>query len=198
MKLRAAERGDLDAMALLHTEAFRGEIGPLVGQRYLRAFLGWFANGEGCVALVAQEDAQILGYVVGAPDGYGPRLTRELLPSIAFGVLANLPRIIMHRSFRRQVHARLVNVVLRRERTSPIFEATPAGCFNLIGIGTSPAARGRGIGKALVAALCERASGRPVILDVFKDNAAALGLYQGCGFRPLAEEGRVMRMIRDP
>lgn len=198
MKVRDTRAADLDEVARLHAAAFAGEIGPIVGRAYLKAFLGWFLEAPGAISLVAEVDERIVGYVFGAPDGYGPGLTRTLMPVIAAGVLRNLPRVLLHPSFRRQVRSRLANLVLRREPKSVIFESTPPGCFCLVGIGTAPAARGQGIGKMLVSALCERAYGRSVILDVFKDNKTARSVYVWCGFVALVEEGRVVRMIRQP
>ncbi|MBN2204275.1 MAG: GNAT family N-acetyltransferase [Thermoleophilia bacterium] len=49
-----------------------------------------------------------------------------------------------------------------------------------------PDARGRGVGRALVEALIARAresSASLVTLSVYSDNAAAIGLYTGLGFR---------------
>lgn len=197
MKVREASQADLERVATLHAKAFAGEIGPVVGLGYLRAFLRWFIDTPAATSLVAEAHDDIIGYVFGAPDGYGPDLTRKLMPAIAVGVLRNLPRVLSHSSFRRQVRSRFTNLALRREPKSVIFDATPPGCFCLVGIGTDASVRGQGVGKALVQTFCERAADRSVILDVFKDNAPARALYTRCGFRVLVEDGRVLRMIRD-
>ena len=196
MNVRRATRADLDALVELHAAAFVGQMGPLLGPRYLRGFLAWFQSAPGAVSLVAELDGRLAGYVFGAPDGYGPRLSRELLPEIARGVLTNLPTIATHPSFVRQLRSRAANLVLRREPASPIFAATPAGCFCLVGIGTAEAARGKGVGRALIEAFAAATSPRAVILDVFRDNAPARALYERSGFLVLAEDGRVLRMIR--
>lgn len=196
MKVRDARVEDVEAIAQLHLKAFDGEIGPVVGLGYLRAFMRWFIETPSAVSLVAEEDGAVVGYVFGAPDGYGPGLTRHLMPTIAVGVLRNLPRVILHPSFRRQVRARLTNLVLRREPRNPIFEATPPGGFCLVGIGTAPTVRGRGVGTELVRNFLERVGAVAVILDVFADNAAARAVYVRCGFKVLVEFGRVVRMIR--
>ena len=198
MKVRDTRREDLAVVGPLHARAFEGEIGPLVGPGYIEAFLEWFVGSPPAVSLIAEDAGQVVGYVFGAPNGYGPGLTRDLLPDIALGVLRNFPRILRHPSFRRQVRSRLANLVLRREPSSVFVDATPPGVFNLVGIGTAPSARGKGVGRALVEAFCERAAGRTVMLDVFKDNAAARSLYERCGFRELVEEGRVIRMLKTP
>ena len=51
-----------------------------------------------------------------------------------------------------------------------------------------PAARGRGLGKALVAASLRRLPRRCTVLglEVRPDNAGAVGLYRALGFRPVA------------
>lgn len=195
MNVRDAAVADLGVVATLHAAAFAGEIGPLAGRGYMTAFLRWFIETPGSVALVAEEQGRILGYVLGAPNGYGPGQTRDLLPVIIEGVVRNLPRIVAHPSFRRQIRFRAANLLLRRDPRSTIHEATPRDVYCLVGIGTDAASRGRGVGKALVRALCGRSGGRAVILDVFKDNTAARALYVHCGFRILVEEGRVVRMI---
>ena len=52
---------------------------------------------------------------------------------------------------------------------------------------TREAARGRGVGKALLARIEieARAAGKPLLrLETGTYQAAAIGLYEGCGFRP--------------
>lgn len=198
MNVRCARLADVDAVAALHARAFEGEMGPVVGIDYLRALIRWFVDAPCGIVLVAEENDDLAGYVFGAPDGYGPRLTRTLLPAIVSGVLKNLPAVVAHPSFRRQVRSRVSNLVLGREPTSVIFDSTPKDVFSLVGIGTSSAYRGRGFGKALVRGFCGRVRARSIILDVFADNAPALALYGQCGFHALAEDGRVVRMIRGP
>ncbi len=57
---------------------------------------------------------------------------------------------------------------------------------------TSEAARGRGVGKALLARIesAARDAGKPVLrLETGTYQAAAIGLYEGCGFRPCGAFG---------
>jgi ribosomal protein S18 acetylase RimI-like enzyme len=51
-----------------------------------------------------------------------------------------------------------------------------------------PAARGRGVGRALTAALAAVAGHDDVFMRVRPDNAAALATYRGAGFREVAPE----------
>jgi len=56
-----------------------------------------------------------------------------------------------------------------------------------LGIGVARAAQGRGVGKALMAALCDWADRwahvTRIELNVFTDNERAIALYRGFGFR---------------
>ena len=55
-------------------------------------------------------------------------------------------------------------------------------------------ARGRGLGRALVEAACERArarGARRIELDTSESNRAAIALYEACGFSTLSKSGGV-------
>ena len=86
------------------------------------------------------------------------------------------------------VGARLVGVAglrfARRPRTR--HKAT------LFGMAVKPRFRGRGVGRALVGAVLGHARSAPgtriVQLTVTESNAAALRLYESCGFRPFGTE----------
>jgi RimJ/RimL family protein N-acetyltransferase len=54
-----------------------------------------------------------------------------------------------------------------------------------ISIALDAAARGRGIGRAAVAGVCEIWS-RPLAAEIFADNAASRACFEACGFRALA------------
>lgn len=61
---------------------------------------------------------------------------------------------------------------------------TPAE-VSLNGMWVAPEGRGRGVGRALIEAVCAWASDRGatrVVLDAMAVNTRAIGLYQACGF----------------
>lgn len=196
MNVRRTRQADLATLTGVHAAAFAGQLGPLLGRGYLEGFLSWFIDRPGAVSLVAEEDGAVLGYVFGAADGYGAPLGKKLRLQVAAGILRNLPRVALHPNFRRKLIGVATRILRPGAAVSPIFRATPSGCFCLVGIGTDPQARGRGVGRALIQAFCDAAPRRPIILDVYRDNAPARALYERCGFTTLAEEGRVLRMLR--
>ncbi|MDW3217618.1 MAG: GNAT family N-acetyltransferase [Acidimicrobiales bacterium] len=66
---------------------------------------------------------------------------------------------------------------------------------DLVSMWTDPAARGTGVGAALVVAVLDWADGRAVELWVTRGNDAALRLYERCGF---AETGDHQPLPSDP
>ena len=65
----------------------------------------------------------------------------------------------------------------------------------LVSMWSDPAARGQGVGTALVDAVVEWADGSPVNLWVTRGNDTALRLYERCGF---AVTGEVAPLPSDP
>ena len=84
------------------------------------------------------------------------------------------------------------------DRTLLIAEAADGGFLGYIGaytvagetdiatVAVLPAARGRGVGYALVSALTARLPGE-IFLEVRRSNAAARALYEKCGFSRCGE-----------
>lgn len=76
------------------------------------------------------------------------------------------------------------------------FAARPL--LNVHDLAVLPAFRGRGVGRALLAAVDERARARgcaKVTLEVREDNAPARGLYQAHGFRDFELAGTSYRTL---
>ena len=68
----------------------------------------------------------------------------------------------------------------------------------LVSMWVAPAARGRGVGRALVGRVIAASAGKPLWLRVIDGNQTAIRLYQRCGFvlddgEPDAEGCRAMR-----
>jgi ribosomal protein S18 acetylase RimI-like enzyme len=66
--------------------------------------------------------------------------------------------------------------------------ADPDGRVELISLWVAPAARGEGVGDALVAAVCAWAADAAVVLRVYDDNAPAARLYARHGFVAIGDE----------
>lgn len=198
-ELRAA---DVAEVAELHREAFRGAIGPVLGDRYARALLRWFLEQPDAVCLVFDFAGEVAGYVFGAPDGYGARLNRDLLPTVALAALTH-PQVILHRHFLGKATGRargLLRKLTRRGAAAQSAQqaaarAAAGTCFALTGIGVSPRHRKRKIGQQLCAAFEQRVAAagfRRMILDVYKDNTPARHLYEAMGWHIAEDHGHFL------
>ncbi len=190
---RSFETGDVEALARLHPQVFSGSMGASLGDRYLRAFFRWFSTYPEASSVVCLLNGQLAGYVLGAPHGYSPRITRELFPEIAYAVVTHPFVVLRHTNFVAQI----------RVRTRALFgvagpgDAYGAETFDLVGIGTAPFARGKGIGKQLLRRFEELVFGRGfprLMLQVYANNQAALTMYEKSGWRVGVREGSVLTL----
>ena len=174
----------LERVVPVHLEAFRGYPNALLGAGYVRAFLNWFMRAPDGIALVAIDgDGAVLGFVAGAPVGYGVRMNRDLLPVVLRQVLFR-PWVLLH--------PRLVRAALARAKAMlfpPPQQAqteSVAGMVSLVAIGTAEARRRGGVGSALVCAFedaAARTGAATLRLSVYADNSAARALYERSGWR---------------
>lgn len=173
----------IDAAVKVHLDAFRGYANAKLGARYTRHFLLWFSRRDDTIALVAVEDGEVLGYVVGAPAGYGSAMNRELFRVVAFESLLR-PWLIADRRFMRAVRAKLKGIFGR----TPVVQQAPAlegPVLSLVGIGTSSAHRGRGAGMLLMnefERVARQKGFRTLRLTVYPDNTAARRVYERSGW----------------
>lgn len=175
----------LDQLALgHHSELPTGlaELGLPLVRRFYRSVS---ATGPvfGVAALL---QGQVVGAVVGSPD-----------PDHAFDAITQpLPQFILHVLLhRRRILPQLIWSKLRPAHQ----EARPHNSADLMYIFVGRAARGQGLGRALVQGFCEQGfdNGHAAItLSVETNNMSAIGLYKKLGFsttRAGRREGRYVR-----
>jgi RimJ/RimL family protein N-acetyltransferase len=71
------------------------------------------------------------------------------------------------------------------------------GGLSRISIALDVGARGRGIGRCAVAAVC-RAFAAPIVAEIFADNLASRACFEACGFRSVVEGGGLLTYYWDP
>ncbi|MCK6546318.1 GNAT family N-acetyltransferase [Myxococcota bacterium] len=174
------------ALVDVHREAFAGYMNARLGRGYVRHFLEWFATATDAIALVALDDhATPVGYVVGAPLGYGRAMTRELFVPAALGV-ATHPALVFDRRIVKTALGRVAELFGRPMPSAPP-PALPAPTWSLVGIGVASKARGLGAGSALTKAFEDEArarGARSLRLSVYAENAAARRTYERAGWVP--------------
>jgi len=176
----------LESVTYVHLQAFKGAMNTRLGKRYLRKFFDWFIEVKGGIALVAilqnGDQEQIVGYVVGAPLGYGKNMNRDLLWVTGLNVLIR-PWVFLSKDFRNILKVRLKALICSSSHDQISEIDLPAPVQSLVGIGVMPNQQGNSIGKELLCAFEKRARGfnvRSLRLSVYPENSAACRVYEKC------------------
>jgi L-amino acid N-acyltransferase YncA len=74
---------------------------------------------------------------------------------------------------------------------------TVGGGFTRISVALAPGARGRGIGRRAVTAVC-RQWDRPICAEILADNLASRACFEACGFRSVVECDGLLTYYWDP
>ena len=173
MNLRFATPVDAPALARLHLETLpvgESDLSPL-GERLIRHFYARSIERGAAQVCVAEEDAQLLGYIL-VTDDIGTMFQRSLLagPGDVAAFLWKSDPLGLARAFAAKLASGTVTV---------------ASAPEIVYVGVAARARGRRLGRLLMYEGQKRldAAGlRGYQLTVHADNAAALRLYQDCGF----------------
>lgn len=180
LAIRPAAPGDLEQVLPLHERAFAGSMGVSLGRPYLRPFLASFLAGSDRVFLVAEEHGQPLGYVFGRPVDAGA--SARVAVGAGLGLLTHA-RTLLRPDIRTELGRRLRRADRGSGSTTPDL---PQPALSLVGIGTAPEVRGRGVGDALVhgfEAEVVRRGFAAARLSVYRENVPARRLYERCGWQ---------------
>lgn len=186
VKVVPLSRELIPAVARLQQQAFAGYLNARLGLRYQRAFIRWFYEAKDAIALVAMSESEgLLGYVVGAPIGYGARLNRAIFWPAVTSILLR-PWLFLDGYFRHMVAGRVHILIGRGQTPTSGTPALPTPTYSLVGIGVLPEARGQGIGAQLVSAFEVAAvaqGARSVRLSIYPHNTTARRLYEKQGWQ---------------
>tara|TARA_B100000029_G_scaffold485837_1_gene539548 strand:+ start:593 stop:1243 length:651 start_codon:yes stop_codon:yes gene_type:complete len=150
---RYANNKDIAALSKLHIKTFANSLGTSIGTRYAREFFKWFIDNDSTIAIACCKSERIIGYAIGAPDGYSGELTKSTLPHILLGI-ASHPKSLLHPNFSIEMTVRFKNLLrgifTTKNSRSPINIQTDKTPFVLVGIGIDPEFRRRHIGITLL------------------------------------------------
>jgi colanic acid biosynthesis glycosyl transferase WcaI len=194
LRIVSANLFHLDAIVQIHLASFEGFFLESMGKRFLKELYRGFLVEPSGLCLVAIDRKDVVGFVVGTtqPEGFFRRLLRRRW--LAF-VSAGTTSLILHPI---PVGKKFLSALrYRGERPADVPNATL-----LSSIGVVPSGMGRGIGKILITAFCERAQlsgASTVFLTTDRDeNDAVNQFYTSNGFKLhgsfLKERGRWMNL----
>jgi ribosomal protein S18 acetylase RimI-like enzyme len=187
LTIRPLIEKDIRSVSDLHSSVFTDSRSTRLGKHYLRKMYRWFLEKQPHLCLVAEQDGQIVGFLVGAIGGYGRKIFRYAFLEILLGFILH-PNLI----FRREMftlwysYIQAFNPFLSRKIQQASSEPPKVIKASLSSIGVSHSAQGSGIGKKLVMAFEEltRTQGAELLsLSVLAGNIPARRLYESCGWQ---------------
>lgn len=172
---------DSEAITALHMASFAGYLNTRLGKRYVKKVIEWFISQPGCYALLAEAPAggDIVGYVIGGPDGYGRMLSQAVFPHAVLGAIMS-PSLVFNQTVWRKALARLLGLL------APVKPKSHSSSFRLIIMAVSDKYRREGVGARLIAELERRVveqGYKEISLSVKSDNGPAISVYKKNGYK---------------
>jgi len=173
MNIRFATPADAPALARLHLETLSTDLSDLtpLGEGLIRHFYARSIERGAAQARVAEEDGQVLGFVL-VTDDIGTMFQRSLLagPGDAFTFIRKSNPFGLARAFVAKFTSGTVTV---------------ASAPEIVYMGVSSLARGRRLGRILIyegQKMLDDAGFRGYQLTVSADNEHAVRVHLACGF----------------
>jgi len=177
--IRAVQANDLPQVVAIHQQAFKGFHMTLLGPRFLARYYQTVLDYPYSIFLAAVDDARMLGFVAGfvnPPQFYA--MLRARKRALALAAATHL--VLRPHLWRRTLSS------LRRAQSLADTGDQPH-LAELASIGVSPAAQGRGVGKALTLAFLDatrqRQATEVMLTTDAHNNDAVNRFYQNLGFQ---------------
>jgi ribosomal protein S18 acetylase RimI-like enzyme len=173
-------------LAEVHRQAFPRYLSTRLGLGYCERMFACFTTTPRVFVLAAFSGTELSGYCVGAERSLLRRIDRKLRPRALWAAMTHLGAVVD-----RTLLASVIARVRRRARSAarPAAASPPAPApgrtLLLHLVGTTAAARGQGVGRALLAAFEREALVRGyqhATLSVAADNRAARRAYELAGW----------------
>lgn len=177
INVRPMTANDTQRCASIHVHAFQGFFLTFLGLRFLNELYTAIVHDPSCIAFVAEEDDEVVGFASGtsAASGLYKRLIRQRIWRFgwaALGAFLRKPTILPR---------------LLRALTLPSQKTTVPNCGTLMSIAVLPELQRRGIGRLLVRSFLDGARQRRLeyinLTTDSLDNDGVNRFYERLGFR---------------
>lgn len=189
IKIRPMTLDDVRQVAQVHASSFPASRSTKLGLPFLQKIYEWYVLYQAKLSLVAIQDHKIVGFVSGTKGfGGGHRRFKYTFWYIALGFLRN-PFLFLSRKMLdvAAVYIKALMPIYKKAHSKNAIADSPIPMkFALDSIAVHPNARGLNVGQALISAFEEAAASQGasyLSLGVERDNAAARGLYEKCGWK---------------
>ena len=196
MEIRKPEKEEVHAISDIHLEAFEGFFLSELGSEFLSTYYNTVRENDRGVLLGCFEDNKLLGFCAATSlsEGFNKYLVKSNFFSfskIGFFLLFTRPRALLR--------------LLKNFTKSDPSVSDNGQYAELLSIGVSPIAQGKGVGKKLLIALEESLNDRNVsqlsLTTDFYDNEKTLNFYKGLGYETMYDfvaypDRRMYRLIK--
>ena len=196
MEIRKPEKEEVHAISDIHLKAFDGFFLSELGSDFLSTYYDSVRENDRGVLLGCFEDKKLLGFCAATTlsEGFNKYLVKSNFFSFAkigFFLLFTRPKALLR---------------LLKNFTKSDPSVSDDGCYaELLSIGVSPSAQGKGVGKKLLMALEESLNDKNVsqlsLTTDFYNNEKTLNFYKGLGYEIMYDfvaypDRRMYRLIK--
>ena len=171
-----------------HLLAYADYMNTRLGHYYVESFIDWFRREESAIAFAACVGGKAVGYIVGAPQGYQRRVTRDMLIAAAAGALLR-PSLIFEARFRNRIGQRL-RLLVGNQTNDHQLPRLSLPIMRLTSICVAPTEQRKGLGDRLLSRFESESRARgmkSLLLSVYPQNVAARRLYERRSWQPFVD-----------
>ena len=203
VKFRIAVEADLENLIQIHLDSFQGYLNTSLGVNYVRCMLKWFIKLDSALLLVCYNSEQIIGYAMGAPDGYSVNLQKALLTKMIWGILTH-PKSFAHPNFFSQFKIRIQNMFKMKSQFTDKIQLekqifNKSDTYTLVGLAISPEFRGNIIIFQLLKEFEKHVWAKKfkaIRLTVYKFNNSVIQLYKYLKWELYFQDKDTLRFIK--
>ena len=203
VKFRIAVEADLENLIQIHLDSFQGYLNTSLGVNYVRSMLKWFIKLDSALLLVCYNSEQIIGYAMGAPDGYSVNLQKALLTKMIWGILTH-PKSFAHPNFFGQFKIRIQNMFKMKSQFTDKIQLekqifNKSDTYTLVGLAISPEFRGNIIIFQLLKEFEKHVWAKKFKafrLTVYKFNNSVIQLYKYLKWELYFQDKDTLRFIK--
>ena len=199
IKIRKAEPADYKVLAEKHIEVFPDFFMSTLGLSFLQTYYKYVLRHPNTVSFFAEQDGQVVGYVVGRLQTKGflkSVIKRNPIPFMweGFKLVFTRPKALI----------RIFNNLEKKQDSGEVKDAQDYGEIGLIGI--NPSMKGKGIGRLLLQQIESDLQSHNVqrlsLTTDYYNNENTLAAYKTWGFSILYDfvtypNRRMYRLIKD-
>lgn len=186
--IRTMDFSDIRHICTIHMEQFPHSRSTKLGKPFVKKMYSWFILNQKDLALVAEMDGRVVGFIVGSIGGYGRKIFRFAFFEIIYGFIMN-PGMLFSRKTFNLWNSFLLGLLPNHNTAAPKnindqIQNLPIK-VSLSSIAVQNSVQGNGIGSNLLKNFEQKAillGAETLSLSVESYNLSAIHLYEKNGW----------------